>query len=40
MTEGYNFSDFHEQNLVCQVSGCYDESIMQQIFMSSLKPEE
>ncbi|XP_071542748.1 NPC intracellular cholesterol transporter 1-like [Panulirus ornatus] len=40
MTEGYNFSDYHEQNLVCQVSGCYDDSIMQQIFMSSLKPEE
>ncbi|XP_042237076.1 NPC intracellular cholesterol transporter 1-like [Homarus americanus] len=40
MTEGYNYSDFHEQNLVCQVSGCDDESITQQIFLSSLKPEE
>ncbi|XP_063588187.1 NPC intracellular cholesterol transporter 1-like [Penaeus indicus] len=39
MTEGYNFTDFDEQNLVCQVSGCNDDSILQQIFISSLKPE-
>ncbi|ROT85635.1 patched [Penaeus vannamei] len=39
MTEGYNFSDFDEQNLVCQVSGCKDDSMLQQIFISSLKPE-
>ncbi|XP_042881418.1 NPC intracellular cholesterol transporter 1-like [Penaeus japonicus] len=39
MTEGYNFSDIEEQNLVCQVSGCNDDSILQQIFISSLKPE-
>ncbi|KAK8738118.1 hypothetical protein OTU49_004053 [Cherax quadricarinatus] len=40
MKEGYNYSDIHEQNLVCQVSGCYEDSITQQIFLSSLQPNE
>ncbi|XP_069161595.1 LOW QUALITY PROTEIN: NPC intracellular cholesterol transporter 1-like [Procambarus clarkii] len=40
MKEGYNFSDVHEQNLVCQVSGCYNDSITQQIFLSSLQPND
>ncbi|XP_037783576.1 NPC intracellular cholesterol transporter 1-like [Penaeus monodon] len=39
MTEGYNFTDFDEQNLVCQFSGCRDDSMLQVIYASSMKPE-
>ncbi|XP_063588183.1 NPC intracellular cholesterol transporter 1-like [Penaeus indicus] len=39
MTEGFNFTDFDEQNLVCQFSGCRDDSMLQVIYASSMKPE-
>nr|XP_027228055.1 NPC intracellular cholesterol transporter 1-like [Penaeus vannamei] len=39
MTEGYNFSDFDEQNLVCRFSGCKDDSMLHVIYASSKKPE-
>ncbi|KAG0727530.1 NPC intracellular cholesterol transporter 1 [Chionoecetes opilio] len=38
--EGFNFTDYDEQNLVCEVYGCKDDSILQQIFLSSLMPED
>lgn len=38
--EGFNFSDFDEQNLICQVYGCNDDSMLQQVFLSSLVPDE
>ncbi|XP_042881806.1 NPC intracellular cholesterol transporter 1-like [Penaeus japonicus] len=39
MTEGYNFTDVDEQNLVCQMAGCRDDSVLQVIGASSRKPE-
>lgn len=38
--EGFNFTDVDEQNLVCQVAGCNDDSVLQQVFMASLDPLE
>ncbi|KAK3857102.1 hypothetical protein Pcinc_036625 [Petrolisthes cinctipes] len=38
--EGFNFTDVDEQNMVCQVAGCNDDSVLQQVFMASLDPEE
>lgn len=40
MTEGFNYTDVEEQNLVCEVHGCRDDSILQNIFLSSLSPQE
>ncbi|XP_063873774.1 NPC intracellular cholesterol transporter 1-like isoform X1 [Scylla paramamosain] len=38
--EGYNFTDWDEQNLVCEVYGCNDDSLLQQVFLSSLMPDD
>ncbi|XP_068202100.1 NPC intracellular cholesterol transporter 1-like [Palaemon carinicauda] len=36
--EGYNYTDPHEQNMICDFNGCDEDSMLQQIFMSSLQP--
>lgn len=40
LKEGYNFTDFDEQNLICEVYGCNDDSMLQQVFLNSLMPDE
>lgn len=40
ISEGYNFTDIDEQNLLCAVYGCNDDSLLQQIFLSSLVPDD
>lgn len=40
MKEGFNFTDFDEQNLICEVYGCNDDSMLQQVFLNSLVPDD
>ncbi|CAL4059784.1 unnamed protein product, partial [Meganyctiphanes norvegica] len=36
--DGYNYTDFDEQNLICASAGCRDDSVLSQIFISSKIP--
>ena len=38
VTEGFDFSDIDNQNLLCSSAGCNFDSMLTQVFVSSLKP--
>ncbi|KAF2364310.1 Niemann-Pick C type protein, partial [Trinorchestia longiramus] len=39
MTEGYDYTDTDNQNLICASGGCEQDSMLTQIFVASLKPK-